>query len=151
MLLHPAVPGRLFQQNHWGTYRTDDQGESWRRFDRGLPSDFGFGLALHASDPDRCYVVPLQPEEYAFRATSGAFAVYAHDGKVWSALRRGLPSENAYLGVLREGMASDPLRPCGVYVGTTTGQLFSSADEGRTWNGIASYLPPILSVSSAVV
>lgn len=151
LLLQPAVPGRLFQQNHWGVYRSDDHGESWKRFDRGLPNEFGFGLALHASDPDRCYVVPLEPQEGTFRVTPGTFAVYTHDGRSWKALRRGLPSENAYLGVQREGLASDPLRPCGVYVGTTTGQLFASADEGRSWNAIASHLPPIMSVSAAVV
>lgn len=151
MLLHPAVPGRLFQQNHWGTYRSDDHGDSWKRFDKGLPTDFGFGLALHAGDPDRCYVVPLEAQEGAFRATTGAFTVYTHDGKSWKALQRGLPSENAFLGVQREGMASDPLRPCGVYVGTTTGQLFAGADEGRSWKAIASHLPAIMSVSVAVV
>lgn len=151
MLLHPAAPGRLFQQNHWGVYRSDDQGESWKRFDRGLPSEFGFGLALHRNDAGRCYVVPLDSREGAFRATPGAFIVYTHDGTSWKALRRGLPSENAYLGVQREGMASDPLRPCGVYVGTTTGQLFAGADEGRSWKAIASHLPPIMSVSVAVV
>lgn len=151
LLLHPASPGRLYQQNHFGVYRSDDLGESWKRFDQGLPSEFGFGLALHRGDPDRCYTVPQDSQEGAFRVTRGKFTVYTHDGKAWKGLQRGLPRENAYLGVLREGMASDPLRPCGVYVGTSTGHLFASADEGRTWGEIASHLPSILSVSAAVV
>jgi photosystem II stability/assembly factor-like uncharacterized protein len=151
LLLHPAAPGRLYQQNHWGTYRSDDRGETWTRFDKGLPTDFGFGIALDAHDRERCYVVPLDAQEGVFRATTGSLAVYGHDGKRWTALRRGLPAAHAYLGVQREGMASDPLRPCGLYVGTTTGQLFASADAGRSWRQIASYLPAIMSVSVAVV
>lgn len=151
LLLHPAAPGRLFQQNHWGVYRSDDGGDSWKRIDKGLPSEFGFGLALHPRDPDRCYVTPLEPQEGTFRASPGALAVYARRGNSWKALRKGLPAGHAYLGVLREGMASDPLRPCGVYVGTTAGQLFASADEGRSWRAVASFLPGILSVSAAVV
>ncbi|HXG62669.1 MAG TPA: hypothetical protein VNO22_14970 [Planctomycetota bacterium] len=96
-------------------------------------------------------MTPLEPQEGTFRATPGALVVYARDGSSWRPLRRGLPADNAYLGVLREGMASDPLRPCGVYVGTTAGQLFVGADEGRSWKAVASYLPGILSVSVAVV
>jgi hypothetical protein len=149
ILLHPVATERLYQQNHVGTYWSDDRGESWTAIQKGLPSDFGFGLALDANDPDACLVVPLQPEGYAFRATMGSLRVYRWNGR-WTMNDAGLPRD-AYLSVLREGMSSDRLNPCGVYVGTGTGQLFGSADGGRRWRAIAQYLPPILSVSAAVV
>jgi hypothetical protein len=148
LLLHPS--GRLYQQNHIGVYRSDDAGESWQSIDRGLPSDFGFGLAVHPRDPRVCWVVPLEPQGYAYRATRGAFRVYGRRDSGWQALGRGLP-EDAYLNVLREGMASDPLKPCGVYVGTGGGHVFHSADEGKSWRTLAQYLPAVLSVSVAVV
>ena len=153
LLLHPAAPGRLYQQNHMGVYRSDDHGDSWYAIHAGLPTDYGFGLALDPHDADTCFVVPLIPKQYAFRATMGAFRVYRWKGgrRGWTALGKGLPSQGAYLSVLRQGMASDPLDPCGVYVGTGTGQLFHSADAGRTWKTIAQYLPPIFSVAAAVV
>jgi len=153
LLLHPAAPGRLYQQNHVGVYRSDDHGDTWYAIHEGLPQDYGFGLALDRNDADTCFVVPLVPGQYAFRATSGAFCVYRWNGgkKGWKALTSGLPGKGAYLNVLREGMSSDPLSPCGVYVGTGTGQLFHSADAGRSWRALALYLPPILSVSAAVV
>jgi hypothetical protein len=150
MLVHPASPGRLYQQNHVGTYRSDDRGDNWTAIHEGLPFDFGFGLALDPNDAEACFTVPLEPEGYAFRATPGALRVWRWAGKGWSAQGDGLPSE-AYVSVLREGMSSDPLRPCGVYVGTGTGQVFASADGGQRWKAIASYLPPVYSVSAAVV
>ena len=151
MLLHPAAPGRLFQQNHVGVYRSDNAGDSWERIDKGLPYDFGFGLALNTNNPDQCFVVPLSPEEYSYRATPGALRVYARNGKSWKALEKGLPAKEAHVTVLREGLASDALKPCGVYMGTENGQVFASADEGRSWTSLATYLPPVLSVSAAVL
>src|SRR5688572_26820528 len=141
----------MYQQNHIGVYYTDNYGDSWNRIDKGLPYDFGFPLALHPRDPETCYVIPLRPEEGAFRATSGQLAVHQRTAKGWKAHTKGLPAEGAYLGVLREGMASDPLDPCGIYFGTSTGHLFSSADEGRSWKAMAEFLPPIFSVSATVV
>lgn len=153
LLAHPAVPGRLYQQNHVGVYRSDDHGDTWYRIDGGLPYDFGFGLALDPHDAETCFVVPLEPEEYAFRATDGALRVYRlnRNGRSWKKLTRGLPSKNAYLSVLRQAMASDPLSPCGVYMGTGGGQIFASADRGDSWQAIAEYLPPVYSVHAAVI
>jgi photosystem II stability/assembly factor-like uncharacterized protein len=147
---HPAVPGRLFQQNHVGVYRSDDHGDTWFRIDKGLPFDYGFGLAIDVNDADACLVTPLEPEQYAFRATPGRMRVFRSNGDRWSESAGGLP-DSAYLSVLREGMANDTLNPGGVYVGTGSGHLFGSADGGRRWSTLAQYLPPILSVSAAVV
>lgn len=153
LLLHPAAPGRAYQQNHGGVYRSDDHGDTWYAIHQGLPQNYGFGLALDPHDADTCFVVPLEPKNYAFRATDGAFRVYRWKGggRGWQGLTRGLPERGAYLNVLREGMASDLLKPCGVYVGTGTGQVFHSADAGRSWRTLAQYLPPVLSVSATVV
>jgi photosystem II stability/assembly factor-like uncharacterized protein len=155
LLLHPARPGRVYQQNHFGVYRSDDHAETWERIDQGLPHEFGFGLALHAKDPETCYVTPLEPEGGFYRATAGKFRVYQYRGTkgapAWRELGNGLPSENAFLSVLREGMSSDRLDPCGVYVGAGSGQVFHSPDAGESWRAIASHLPPVLSVSAAVV
>lgn len=141
----------MFQQNHVGVYRSDDYGDTWTAIDKGLPSDFGFGLALDPQDGDACFTVPLKPEEYAWRATPGDFAVYRSKKKGWTAGRKGLPGKDAYLSVLREGMSNDTLSPAGIYVGAGSGQLFASRDAGRSWKSIASYLPPILSVNARVV
>lgn len=152
LLVHPAVPGVLFQQNHVGVYRSADHGDTWSRIDDGLPYDFGFGLAVHPRDAHACYVIPLQPEEYMFRATDGALRVYrsSRTGK-WRKLSRGLPGKNAYLSVLRQAMSSDALDPCGVYFGTAGGTVFASNDEGASWSVAAEYLPPIQSVTAAIV
>ena len=150
--MHPAAPGVLFQQNHVGVYRTEDHGDSWRRIDNGLPYDFGFGLALNAHDPHACYVIPLEPHEYMFRATDGALRVYrsGKNGR-WRKLSKGLPGKNAHVSVLRQAMASDSCAPGGVYFGTAGGQVFASADEGSSWQLAAEYLPPIQSVTAAVL
>ncbi len=152
LLVHPAAPGVLFQQNHVGVYRSEDHGDSWTRIDGGLPWDFGFGLALHARDPHAAYVFPLEPLEYMFRATDGAVRVYRY-GKTgkWRALSKGLPRKDAYVSVLRQAMSSDTLDPCGVYFGTQGGQVFASNDEGASWEAAASYLPAVYSVTAAVV
>lgn len=153
LLVHPAEPGRLYQQNHVGVYRSDDHGDSWHRIDDGLPYDFGFGMALNPADPDTCYVIPLEPQEYAFRATDGALCVYGarKGGKSWRKLNKGLPKKNAYLSILRQAMTSDLYDPCGIYFGTGGGHLFCSPDAGESWTTAADYLPPIHSVTAAIL
>jgi photosystem II stability/assembly factor-like uncharacterized protein len=147
VLLHPERPDRLWQQNHCGVYRSDDRGESWERLeDNGLPSGFGFPLALHPRDPDRAYVVPEVGAEN--RVTSdGRLGVYTtrDAGASWELASRGLP-EPAWVAVMREGFAFDRLDPFGLYLGTQSGSVFVSADEGESWQEAASQLPPILSV-----
>lgn len=152
--LHPAMPDRLYQQNHFGVYRSDDRGSFWHRIDKnGLPSEFGFGCALHPRDPDRCYVIPLMPEGGMFRATVASLIVYESrkGGRSWVARKKGLPQKNAFASVLRDGFASDVCAPCGLYFGTDGGHLFASNDEGVSWTSLASFLPQIKSVSAAVV
>jgi photosystem II stability/assembly factor-like uncharacterized protein len=150
VLLHPALPDRLWQQNHCGVYRSDDRGESWERLEgNGLPSGFGFPLALHPRDPDRAYVVPEVGAEN--RVTSdGRLGVYTtHDaGASWELSSRGLP-EQAWAAVMREGFAFDRLDPFGLYLGTQSGAVFVSADEGESWHEAVAQLPPILSVEVA--
>ena len=151
LLIHPAGSGLLYQQNHVGVYRSEDRGDTWHRIDGGLPYDFGFGLAVHSTDPSACYVLPLRPEEYSFRATSGSLAVYRSSSKGWKKLTRGLPQKNAYISVLRQAMDADRLSPCGIYFGTASGSVFASSDDGATWQSAVDHLPPIYSVTAAVV
>jgi photosystem II stability/assembly factor-like uncharacterized protein len=148
LLAHPERPERLWQQNHCGVYRSDDGGESWERLDgNGLPSDFGFALAIHPRDPDTAWVVP---EESAMnRVTSdGRLGVFRtrDAGASWE-LRPA--HDEAWVAVLREAGASDTLDPAGVYVGTQSGSIFVSPDEGETWVEAARHLPPVLSVEVA--
>lgn len=152
LLVHPAAPGVLFQQNHVGVYKSTDGGDGWERIDGGLPYDFGFGLALHAQDPQSCFVLPLEPVDYSFRATDGALAVYQYgrSGK-WRKRTKGLPQRHAHVSVLRQAMTSDTLDPCGVYFGTQGGALFASNDSGASWEVAAQHLPPIYSVTAAIV
>lgn len=147
LLLHPARPERLWQQNHCGVYRSDDAGKSWERLDgNGLPSSFGFGLALHPREPDTAWVCPMVGAENRVVA-GGRLGVYRtrDAGATWQLAAGGLPG-HAWTGVLREGMASDALDPVGVYVGTQSGSVFASADEGESWHEVASQLPPVYSV-----
>ncbi len=145
-------PERMFLQNHWGLYRSDDRGESWTDIANGVPSDFGFPIAAHPADPDCAWIVPLESDE--FRCTpEGRLRVYRtrDAGARWEALETGLPQDGAYETVLRDALAVDTLAPAGVYFGTRNGKLFASADEGDTWSAIVEGLPPIVSVKAAVV
>ena len=143
--------GVLYQQNHFGVYRTADGGESWQEVSAGLPSDFGFPMAVHPRDPRTLYVVPLEGMGRFMPEGKAAIWRTRDAGDSWERLDKGLPQEHAFTGVLREGLAVDALEPAGIYFGTNTGQIFGSRDEGETWSQIADYLPPIMSIEVAVV
>ncbi len=144
---HPTTPDVLYQQNHCGVYRSDNAGKEWIDISRGLPSRFGFPLKIHPHDADTIYVVPEVGAEFRC-PPKGEFAVYrsTNRGNTWKKLTNGLPKKNGYLNVNRQAMAVDDLDPCGIYVGTSTGQIFHSRDEGKTWGLLADFLPPIFSL-----
>ena len=148
---HPAHPERLFLQNHWGLYRSDDGGDSWQDIARGVPSDFGFAMVMHPHDPETVYILPIESDQ--FRCTpEGKLRVYRtrDAGGSWEPLTRGLPQQNALETVLRDAMTADSLNPAGIYFGTRSGQLWGSRDGGASWALAASGLPPILCVRAAV-
>jgi hypothetical protein len=151
LVASPADPERLYAQTHCGMFRSFDRGANWEEISAGLPSDFGFPAAAHPHDRDTAYVLPVDPEHA--RSTPGKLAVWRtrDAGENWQALTHGLPQEGAHLGVLREGMSIDTLDEPGVYFGTSTGQVYASADEGESWAEIASYLPGISSVEAVVL
>lgn len=151
MLLHPARPERLYQQNHCGVYRSDDRGETWTEITEGLPSGFGYALALDAKDPDGAFVIP-EASSHMRTTIEGRLRVYrSRDaGASWEALTHGLPQEHAWISVLRDGLTSDGLDPLGLYLGTSGGHVFASRDGGETWEMIAGFLPRVLCVSAAV-
>ncbi len=152
LVMSPADTTRMYQQNHCGMHRSDDGGMSWTEITEGLPTDFGFAAAAHPHDRDTFYVIPLDGGHGRVMPDGHAAVWRTRDaGSSWERLDRGLPHENAHLGVLREGMTIDTLDIPGLYFGTSTGQLFASADEGESWDEIASYLPAIASVSVAVI
>jgi serine/threonine protein kinase len=149
---HPSRPDRLFLQNHWGLYRSDDRAESWQDIANGVPSDFGFPLVVHPRDPDCVYILPMESDE--FRCTPDErLRVFRtrNAGASWEPLTRGLPQKKAYVTVLRDAMAADCLRPAGIYFGTRSGELYASADEGKTWKRILEGLPQICCVKAAFV
>ncbi len=148
---HPTRPERLFLQNHWGLYRSDDWGDSWQDIANGVPSDFGFAMQMHPHDPDTVYIVPLESDQ--FRCTPEAkLRVYrtTDAGASWEALGEGLPQSGAYETVLRDALTADSFDPAGVYFGTRSGKLFGSRDEGATWEEIADGLPPVVCVKAAI-
>lgn len=152
LIVHPANPDRLYQQNHCGVYRSDDRGDSWIEITDGLPSDFGYALATDPRDPDVLFTIP--EESSHMRATvDGKLRVYRTDGggASWRPLTNGLPQEHAYVSILRDAMSNDTLDPTGVYVGTSNGQLFASSDGGESWSLLFGYLPKILCVSAVVL
>jgi photosystem II stability/assembly factor-like uncharacterized protein len=147
-----STPERMFLQNHWGLYRSDDRGENWIDVANGVPSDFGFPMAIHPKDPDSAWIVPLEAD--AFRCTpEGKLRVYRtrNAGGQWEPMTAGLPQHDAYETVLRDALAVDGLDRVGVYFGTRNGKLFGSSDEGETWSALADGLPPIVAVKTAVV
>jgi photosystem II stability/assembly factor-like uncharacterized protein len=149
---HPANTKRLFLQNHWGLYRTDNGGDSWQDIANGVPSDFGFAMEIDRDDPDTVYIVPLESDE--FRCTPEAkLRVYRtkNAGESWAALANGLPQENAFETVLRDGLSGDTLSPMGLYFGTRSGKLFASNDSGESWQTIEEGLPAVVCVKTAVV
>jgi photosystem II stability/assembly factor-like uncharacterized protein len=153
MGLHPSNPEVLYQQNHCGVYRTDDGGRQWTEITGSLPSEFGFPMVIHPHDPSTVYVIPHTAPDKGRHMIDGHAAVWrSRDrGDSWQQLDEGLPQNDAYLGVLRESMATDSLDPAGIYFGTSTGQVFASADEGDTWQLAADFLPPIWSVEASVL
>lgn len=142
--------GRLYQQNHCGMYRSDDGGQSWQSIEEGLPSSFGFPAAAHPHDPDTLYLLPLNGDSLGRFMPDAKAAVWRtrDGGRHWQALREGLPQKDCYAGVLRQAMAVDGLDQAGIYFGTSTGELYGSADEGESWRCLAQHLPPILSVET---
>jgi photosystem II stability/assembly factor-like uncharacterized protein len=145
--MHPSRPGVLFMQKHWDVLRSDDAGESWREISGDLPSDFGFPIDVHAHEPDTIYVVPIKSDSEHY-PPDGKLRVYRSrtGGDEWEALTKGLPQRDCYVNVLRDAMAVDSLDDCGVYFGTTGGQVYASADAGDSWAPIVRDLPAVLSV-----
>lgn len=149
---HPTRPDVLYQQNHCGIYMTENAGNEWRDIQANLPSDFGFPIALDAHHPETIYTIV--EDGMGRRNVGGQFTIWRTQdaGEQWEPLTNGLPSgPGVSLGVLRHGMCADKLDPCGVYVGTNTGQLFASGDRGDSWRLIADFLPPIYSVTATIL
>lgn len=145
--LHPERPDVLFMQKHWDIMRSDDAGDTWREVSGNLPSDFGFPIDIHAHEPDTIYVVPIKSDSEHF-PPEGKLRVYRSrtGGDEWEALTEGLPQSDCYVNVLRDAMSVDRLDPCGVYFGTTGGQVYMSADAGDSWTPIVRDLPAVVSV-----
>lgn len=148
----PSQPERLYLQHHFGVYRSDDAGDSWKDVGKGLPSDFGFPMVLHPHKPETIYVLPLKADEFRC-PPDGKLRVYRsrQGGGAWQALQRGLPQQDSYECVLRDAMGADALQPAGLYFGTRGGSLYASRDEGGSWKQIAFGLPPVVCVKAAVV
>ena len=145
--LHPSRPDVLFMQKHWDVMRSDNAGESWYEVSDNLPSDFGFVIDVHAHQPDTVYVIPIKSDSEHF-PPDGKLRVYRSrtGGNKWEALTKGLPQKDCYVNILRDAMAIDSLDPCGVYFGTTGGQVYASSDSGDNWQAIVQNLPAVYSV-----
>jgi hypothetical protein len=145
--MHPSRPNVLFMQLHGGVLRSDDAAESWHDISGGLPNDFGFPIDVHAHEPETVYLVPIDPEKGRC-PPEGKLRVYRSrtGGNEWEPLTTGLPQRDCYVNVLRDAMAVDSLDQCGIYFGTTGGQVYASADAGDSWSPIVRDLPAVLSV-----
>jgi hypothetical protein len=144
---HPARPDVLYMQKHWDVMRSDNAGESWQEVSGNLPTDFGFVVDVHAHEPETVYVVPIKSDSEHY-PLDGKLQVFRSrtGGDDWEPLTQGLPQRDCYVNVLRDAMAVDSLDPCGIYFGTTGGQVYASADSGDSWEPIVRDLPPVLSV-----
>jgi photosystem II stability/assembly factor-like uncharacterized protein len=144
---HASRPGTLFMQKHWDVMRTDDAGDSWHEISGNLPTDFGFAIDVHAHEPDTVYVVPIKSDSEHY-PPEGKLRVYRSrtGGNEWEALTNGLPQSHCYVNVLRDAMAVDSLDPCGVYFGTSGGQVYVSPDGGDHWSAVVRDLPAVMSV-----
>jgi photosystem II stability/assembly factor-like uncharacterized protein len=147
--MHSSRPGVLFMQKHWDVMRSENAGDSWSEVSGNLPSDFGFPIDVHAHEPDTIYVVPIKSDSEHF-PPDGKLRVYRSrsGGNEWEALTNGLPQRDCYVNVLRDAMCVDALDSCGVYFGTTGGQVYGSTDGGNSWNAIVRDLPAVLSVEA---
>jgi len=145
--LHPTRPNTLFMQKHWDVMRTDDAGDNWVKVSGNLPTDFGFPIDVHAHEPETVYVVPIKSDSEHY-PLDGKLRVFRSrtGGNEWEPLTKGLPQKDCYVNVLREAMAVDKLDKCGIYFGTTGGQVYASSDDGDTWDAIVRDLPPVFSV-----
>jgi hypothetical protein len=150
--MHPSRPNVLFMQKHWDVLRSDNAGDLWNEVNGNLPDDdgkrgFGFVIDVHAHEPETIYVVPIKSDSQHF-PHEGKLRVYRSKtgGNDWEPLTKGLPQQDCYVNVLRDAMAIDSLDSCGVYFGTTGGQVYASADAGDSWNPIVRDLPAVLSV-----
>jgi photosystem II stability/assembly factor-like uncharacterized protein len=150
--LHPSRPDTLFMQKHWDVMRTDNGGDLWHEVSGNLPTDFGFPIAVHAHEPETIYVVPITSDHFHY-PPDGKLRVYRSrtGGNEWEALTNGLPQENCYVNVLRNAFAVDKLESCGLYMGTTGGQVYVSPDSGDHWTPIVHDLPPVLSIEVQVL
>jgi photosystem II stability/assembly factor-like uncharacterized protein len=150
--MHPSHPDVLFMQKHWDIMRSDDRGEMWHEVSGNLPSDFGFPIAVHAHEPETIYVIPIKSDSEHY-PPEGKLRVYRSrtGGNEWEALTKGLPQSDCYVNIYRDAMAVDSLASCGVYFGTTGGQVYASADAGDTWMTLARNLPKVLSVEVQVL
>jgi photosystem II stability/assembly factor-like uncharacterized protein len=145
--MHPSRPGVLFMQKHWDVMRSDDAGDNWREVSGNLPTDFGFVIDVNSQEPETIYVVPIKSDSEHY-VHEGKLRVYRSrtGGNEWEALTKGLPQSNCYVNVLRDAMAVDSLDKCGIYFGTSGGQVYVSADAGDSWAPIVRDLPAVLSV-----
>jgi hypothetical protein len=145
--MNPKRPGVLFMQKHWDVMRSDDAGDNWKEVSGNLPTDFGFVIDIHAHEPETIYVVPIKSDSEHY-VHEGKLRVYRSKsgGNEWEPLTRGLPQKDCYVNVLRDAMAVDSLDKCGIYFGTTGGQVYASADAGDSWTPIVRDLPAVLSV-----
>jgi len=144
---HPSKPDTLFMQKHWDVMRSDNAGDEWTKISGNLPTDFGFVIDVHAHEPETVFIVPIKSDAEHY-PLDGKLQVYRSrtGGNEWEALTKGLPQKDCYVNVLREAMDVDSLDKCGVYFGTTGGQVYCSPDAGDTWKAIVHDLPPVVSV-----